>query len=134
MTQISLELTTKFHGKGMNYTSIGGRIFDPRIDFAPAEGETHPVVYVGVGSHGSFPTGGNYNNAAKASVSEDLTTDGIVLSTAVEDTRRDVVQSYDLILLPNPDSNQPNKGLSPEMSWLGSVAKWGTLTVPKPRT
>ena len=37
----------KFHGKGMNYTSIGERIFNPRIDFAPAEGGTHPVIYVG---------------------------------------------------------------------------------------
>ena len=120
----------KFHSKGMNYTSIGERTFNPRTQFAPAEGETHPVIYVGVGSHGSFPTGGNYNNAAKASVSEDLTTDGIVLSTSVEDTNPDIAQSYDLILLPNPDPNQPNKGLAPEMSWLGTGALWGTVHVP----
>jgi len=114
----------------MNYTSIGERIFNPRIDFAPAEGETHPVIYVGVGSHGSFPTGGNYNNAADYSYSEDLTTDGIVLSTNVEDTNPNVAQSYDLILLPNPDPDQPNKGLSPEMSWLGTGALWGTVNAP----
>ena len=120
----------KFHGKGMNYTSIGERIFDPRTQFAPAEGETHPVIYVGAGSHGSFPTGGNYTSAAKFGVDEDLTTDGIVLSTNVEDTNGDVAQSYDLIFLPNPDPGQPNKGLSPEMSWLGTEALWGTVNVP----
>ena len=120
----------KFHGKGMNYTSIGERIFDPRIDFAPAEGETHPVIYVGVGSHGSFPTGGNYTSAAEFTVDEDLTRSGIILSTNVEDTNPDVAQSYDLILLPNPDPDQPNKGLAPEMSWLGTGALWGTAFVP----
>ena len=117
----------------MNYTSRGGRIFNPRIDFAPAEGETHPVVYVGVGSHGSFPTGGNYTSAGEFGVDEDLTKSGIVLSTNVEDTNRDVAQSYDLTLLPNPDPDQPNKGLSPEMSWLGTEAVWGvvlTVTIP----
>ena len=120
----------KFHGKGMNYTIIGERTFNPQTQFAPAEGGTHPVVYVGAGSHGSFPTGGNYTSAAKFGVDEDLTTDGIVLSTNVEDTNGDVVQSYDLIFLPNPDPGQPNKGLSPEMSWLGTEAVWGTVTVP----
>ena len=120
----------KFHGKGMNYTSIGGRIFDPQTQFAPAEGGTHPVVYVGAGSHGSFPTGGNYNNAAEVSFGEDMTKSGIVLSTSIEDTNSEDAQSYDLILLPNPDPNQPNKGLSPEMSWLGTGALWGTVHVP----
>ncbi len=120
----------KFHGKGMNYTSRGERIFNPQRQFAPAEGGTHPVVYVGAGSHGSFPTGGNYKNAAKINFSEDLTTYGIVLSTNVEDTKPEFAQSYDLILLPNPDSSQPNMGLAPEMSWLGTRALWGTVTVP----
>ena len=119
----------KFHSKGMNYTSIGGRIFDPQMEFAPAEGETHSVVYVGAGSHGSFPTGGNYTSAAKLGVDEDLTKSGVVLSTDVEDTKPDVAQSYELIFLPNPDPNQPNKGLSPEMSWLGTGALWGTVRV-----
>ncbi len=113
----------------MNYTSKGERIFNPRINFAPAEGETHPVVYVGAGSHGSFPTGGNYTSAGKFGVDEDLTKSGVVLSTNVEDTP-DVAESYDLILLPNPDPDQPNKGLSPEMSWLGTEAVWGTVTIP----
>ena len=61
-----------------------------------------------------------------------MTKSGIVLSTNVEDTKPDVAQSYDLILLPNPDPNQPNKGLSPEMSWLGTGARWGTLEVHSP--
>ena len=119
----------KFHGKGMNYTSRGERIFNPRIDFAPAEGGTHPVVYVGAGSHGSFPTGGNYTSAGAVTVDEDLTKSGIILSTYVEDTP-DVAESYNLILLPNPDPDQPNKGLAPEMSWLGTGALWGTAFVP----
>ncbi len=120
----------KFHGKGMNYTIIGERTFNPQTHFASAEGGTHPVIYVGAGSHGSFPTGGNYTSAAKLGVDEDLTTDGIVLSTNIEDTNRDDAQSYDLIFLPNPDPGQPNKGLSPEMSWLGTGALWGTVHVP----
>ena len=124
----------KFHGKGMNYTSMGGRTFNPRIDFAPAEGGTHPVIYVGAGSHGSFPTGGNYPDAGEIilgeGVAEDMTTDGIILSTDVEDTNPDVAEPYDLILLPNPDPDQPNKGLSPEMSWLGTGALWGTVNAP----
>ena len=115
----------KFHGKGLTYTSIGERIFNPQTHFAPAEGETHPVVYVGAGSHGGYPTGGTYPR----SFDEGMTKDGIILSTNIGDTNRDVAQSYDLILLPNPDPSQPNKGLLPEMSWLGTGAKWGTLEV-----
>ena len=123
----------KFHGNGLTYTSIGERIFDPQTHFAPAEGGTHPVVYVGAGSHGGYPTGGHYSDPGQPGFppagDEDMTTDGIVLSTNVEDTNRDVAQSYDLILLPNPDPGQPNKGLSPEMSWLGTGARWGTRDV-----
>ena len=115
----------KFHSKGLTYDSIGERIFNPQTHFAPAEDRNHPVVYVGAGSHGGYPTGGTYPRV----FDEGMTKDGIVLSTNVEDTNRDVAQSYDLILLPNPDPGQPNKGLSPEMSWLGTGAKWGTLDV-----
>ena len=131
----------KFHGKGLTYTSIGERIFNPQTHFAPAEGKTHPVVYVGAGSHGGYPTGGTYPDPGGRLVDvgpieggwdEDMTKDGIVLSTNVEDTNSDVAQSYDLILLPNPDSGQPNQGLSPEMSWLGTEARWGTLEVDSP--
>ena len=130
------EIDYKFHGKGLTYNSIGGRVFDPQIDFAPAEGGTHPVVYVGAGSHGGYPTGGNYSDPGGELLGqgydEDMTKDGIVLSTNVEDTNRDVAESYDLIFLPNPDPNQPNKGLSPEMSWLGTGALWGTPAVTSP--
>ncbi|MXX65794.1 MAG: hypothetical protein F4Z40_01990, partial [Chloroflexi bacterium] len=126
----------KFHGKGLSYTSIGERTFNPQTHFAPAEGETHPVVYVGAGSHGGYPTGGHYPNPGRPGIpiagDEDMTKSGIVLSTNVEDTNSDVAQSYDLILLPNPDQNQPNKGLSPEMSWLGTGARWGTIDVSSP--
>jgi len=125
-----------FHGNGLTYNSIGGRVFDPQKDFAPAEGETHPVVYVGAGSHGGYPTGGNYSNPGGTilgeGVDEDMTKSGVILSTSVEGTNSDVAQSYDLIFLPNPDPGQPNKGLSPEMSWLGSEARWGTLEVDSP--
>ena len=61
-----------------------------------------------------------------------MTKDGIVLSTNLEDTKPKVAQSYDLILLSNPDPGQPNKGLSPEMSWLGAGALWGTIDVSSP--
>ncbi len=123
----------KFHGNGLTYTSIGERTFNPQTHFAPAEGGTHPVVYVGAGSHGGYPTGGHYSDPGQPGFppagDEDMTTDGIVLSTNVEDTQRNVAQSYDLIFLPNPDPNQPNMGLSPEMSWLGTTALWGTPRV-----
>ena len=123
-----------FHRNGLTYNSIGGRVFDPQIRFAPAEGGTHPVVYVGAGSHGGYPTGGTYPDPGGTllgeGVDEGMTKSGIVLSTNVEDTNREVAQSYDLIFLPNPDPGQPNKGLSPAMSWLGSEARWGTLDVP----
>ncbi len=126
----------KFHGRGLTYTSIGERIFDPQTHFAPAEGGTHPVVYVGAGSHGGYPTGGHYSDPGQPGFppvgDEDMTTDGVVLSTNVEDTKSEVAQSYDLILLPNPDQNQPNKGLSPQMSWLGTGARWGTIDVSSP--
>ena len=123
----------KFHGNGLTYSITGERIFNPRTHFvAPAEGETHPVVYVGAGSHGGYPTGGHYPNPGRPGVplagDEEMTKDGVVLSTKVEDTP-DVAESYDLILLPNPDPDQPNMGLSPEMSWLGTGARWGTLDV-----
>lgn len=125
-----------FHGKGMNYTIIGERTFNPQTQFAPAEGGTHPVVYVGAGSHGGYPTGDNYSNPGGELLGqgydEDMTKDGIVLSTNVEDTHLAVAQSYDLIFLPNPDPNQPNMGLSSEMSWLGTTALWGTPRVDSP--
>ncbi len=98
-------------------------------------------MYVGAGSHGGYPTGGNYKDPGGyidlgpievGGWDEGMTKSGVVLSTNVEDTNPDVAQSYDLIFLPNPDPGQPNKGLSPEMSWLGSEAKWGTLEVHSP--
>ena len=84
------EIDYTFHGKGLTYDSIGGRTFNPRTHFAPAEGGTHPVVYVGAGSHGGYPTGGNYPSAGRLTIDEDMTVDGIVLSTNVEDTNREV--------------------------------------------
>ena len=130
-----------FHENGLTYNSIGGRVFDPQTHFAPAEGETHPVVYVGAGSHGGYPTGGNYPDPGgyvdlvvieAGGWDEGMTKSGVVLSTNVENTNSDVAQSYDLILLPNPDPGQPNMGLSSEMSWLGTGARWGTLEVHSP--
>ncbi len=123
------EIDYKFHGKGLTYTSIGGRLFNPQTHFAPAEGGTHPVVYVGAGSHGGYPTGGNYPLFAD----EDMTKDGIVLSTNVKDTKLGIAQSYDLVLLPEPDTtNTNNMGLSSAMSWLGADVRWGTLEVTSP--
>ena len=139
MTAKLIEIDYKFHGNGLTYNIIGERIFDPQIHFAPAEGGTHPVVYVGAGSHGSYPTPGNYLNPGGTrwytlgiGVDEALTKDGIVLSTSINDVSfpDTIAQSYDLKLLPNPDRNQPNMGLPAEMSWLGTGARWGTLEVP----
>ncbi len=136
----------RFHGQGLTYNEIAAtRIFNPQEHFAPAEGGTHPVVYVGAGSHGGYPTGGNYTNPGGARFrfekyladeflveDESMTTHGIVLSTNIENTNREVAQSYVLKHLPNPDRGQPNMGLPPEMSWLGTGARWGTLDVSSP--
>lgn len=119
----------QFHGKNISYSSITNeRIFDPNIKSAPAEGGTHPVVYVGAGSHAGYPTGGR--GYTRGVLTENMTDDGVVLSTAVEDTYPEIAQPYDLIFLPNPNPGQPNMGLSSEMSWLGTGARWGTLSVP----
>ena len=197
MTAQLSKIDYKFHGNRLSYEKkANGRIFNPREAFAPAEGGTHPVVYVGVGSHGKYPTGGIYVNPnpeddkgkwyqriAKAvnegikiavkyakkwikeeisssdgvvdiyiakTISESippklafalpdiedefLTKSGVVLSTSINDASfsDSIAQSYNLIFLPNPDVNQPNKGLPPEMSWLGAKVRWGTLVVDSP--
>ena len=123
-----------FHGEGISYSQKGGRKFDPQKHFAPAEGDTHPVVYVGAGSHGGFPTGGDYTRRkVTLFLTDHLTNHGIVLSTGVEDTKLEVAQSYDLIMLPEPDTtNTNNMGLSAEMSWLGADVRWGELKVDSP--
>ncbi|MYD61426.1 MAG: hypothetical protein F4W91_10325, partial [Gemmatimonadetes bacterium] len=121
-----------FHSEGITYSQKGGRKFVPRTHFAPAEGGTHPVVYVGAGSHGGFPTGGNYPRKIPYVLTERMTTYGLVLSTSVANTKPKVAKSYDLILLPEPDTTQANMGLAPEMSWLGTGALWGTPNVESP--
>ncbi len=125
-----------FHGEGINYTQKGGRVFNPQTHFAPAEGGSHPVAYVGAGSHGHFPTGGKYPRKAHDIIDlpEHMTKSGIILSTEI-DTDSDLAQPYDLVMLPNPDTtNTDNMGLSPEMSWLGANVRWGELRVSSPGT
>lgn len=124
-----------FHGDRLSYIKKGGRKFNPQKEFAPAEGGSHPVVYIGAGSHGSFPTGGDYPRRVWfIDLTEHLTNRGIVLSTVVdENTNPDLAQYYDLVLLPTPDRNNAhNMGLSADMSWLGAEVRWGELEVDSP--
>ena len=122
-----------FHGKGIGYDSIGGRIFNPRTHFAPAQGGSNSVVYVGAGSHGSYPTSGTYSGAGGAGTDESLLGTGLVLSTSVRDaTVPSIAQPYNLVLLPDPDPSQPNMGLAPKLSWLGSSALFGTPVADRP--
>ena len=127
-----------FHGEGINYTQKGGRVFNPQTHFAPAEGGSHPVAYVGAGSHGHFPTGSKYPRKAYniIALTEHMTKSGIILSTEIdEDKDSNLAQPYDLVMLPNPDTtNTDNMGLSPEMSWLGANVRWGELRVSSPGT
>ena len=127
----------KFHGKAMRYDERGGRTFHPRQgQFATAEGGQHPVVYVGAGSHGGYPTGGKYKNPDdlkdKFVHDEIMSKFGYLLSTSITARNLHNAAGYNLVFLPTPDSYQPNMGLSPEMSWLGTRAKWGTYKVPSP--
>ncbi len=64
------------YGSKPNITS--NFVFDPQTDIRLNQG-THPVIYVGAGSHGSYPTGGRYtlyeaDNVKKSIVTSLLST------------------------------------------------------------
>ena len=88
-------------------------IFDPQVAIRLSQG-THPIVYVSVGSHGSYPTGGRYTlyrpgqltgnppdiPNVDSNVYERMTHTGIVLSTQTNNSNSTVpLENYDLVLL-----------------------------------
>ena len=104
---------------------------------------THPVAYIGAGSHAAYPIGGDINlfSALEADVEvtggvsgaavigdwEYMSHTGLVLSTLTDGSHSDLWESYNLVLLPDPDrTNANNMGLTPDMSWLGAQILWGT--------
>ena len=122
-------------------------MFNPRTAVKLSPGPTRngivqytPVVYVGAGSHGGYPIGGEiqvYYNLTGASEDEvqgavegdfeHMTHTGLVLSTEADGTHGELWERYDLQLLPEPDlNNTENMGLADTLSWLGARIRWGT--------
>ncbi len=63
-----------------------------------------------------------------------MTHTGLVLSTQADNFHEDLWESYDLVILPEPDtsSTAANMGLPSNISWLGADVKWGNLEVDSP--
>ena len=63
-----------------------------------------------------------------------MTHTGLVLSTQADNLHNDLWESYDLVVLPEPDTTQTatNMGLVGSMSWLGADIRWGTTRVESP--
>ena len=57
-----------------------------------------------------------------------MTHTGLVLSTQADNFHNDLWESYDLVILPEPDPEDTtnNMGLLGKMSWLGADIRWGT--------
>ncbi len=155
-TATILGVEYRFHGAWLNYYKDWGNkpgltsdfVFDPRTTVKLGPGPTrnglveytHPVVYVGAGSHGGYPIGGKIKiyheplgfgeeavlgeeevQGAIAGDNEYMTHTGLVLSTEADGSHSDLWERYDLVLLPEPDlNNTDNMGLTPDMSWLGA--------------
>lgn len=122
-----------FHGKSITYYDITDSLstIDIRKRVSPVGG-TFPVLYVSAGGHGLYPTPGDYSGAGGATYDDNLTSNGVVLHPDIADNI-EIAQSYDLVMLPNPDPlNTDNMGLSPEMSWLGAKIFFGTPAVGSP--
>ena len=109
-------------------------VFNPRQSLR-LSGGTHPIVYVGAGSHGAYPTGGEYAawefaplGVPLLSTPERMTHTGLVLTTEAS-SNSTLVEGYRLVLLPEPDPNGDNMGLSADQSWLGADVLWGTPQV-----
>ena len=114
-------------------------VFNPQVNVKLSQG-THPVVYVGAGSHGSFPVGGRlriYDAFGRFQERDEaMTHTGLVLSTQADDSHSNLWESYNLVVLPEPDpaNTTNNMGLDSTMSWLGAEVKWGTRYVDSPRS
>ncbi len=149
----------RFHGAWLNYYKDWGSKpglttnfeFNPRTAVKLSPGPrrnglvqyTHPVVYVGAGSHGGYPIGGEiqvYHNLTGASEEgvrgavggdfEHMSHTGLVLATQAPASGNSLWERYRLQLLPEPDpDNTNNMGLDAGMSWLGAWVRWGTLDV-----
>ena len=104
-------------------------VFEPRENLKLSQG-THPIVYVGAGSHAAYPTGGNYIAYEFAplgvqiySTPECMSHTGFVLSTQADDSHNDLWESYDLILLPDSLRHTAiNRGLPDNLSWCRAIA------------
>ena len=142
-TRIFLSVTTLLgqtvDDSGRTYPDLtSGFVFNPRRNIKLSQG-THPVIYVGAGSHASFPTGGRIRIYDKdileegIEVHESMSHTGLVLSTLADESHRGLWESYDLVVLPEPDpTNSSNMGLPDSMSWLGADVLWGTPFVKSP--
>ena len=117
-----------------------GFVFRPREEIRLIQ-ETHPVVYVGAGSHAAYPIGGRFRVYRRGidnspgldfEIWESMTHTGLVLSTLADNSHRDLWESYGVELLEEPDTGQVgnNYGLPSTRSWLGADVQWGTPVVP----
>ena len=110
-------------------------VFDPQQEVKLSQG-THPVVYVGAGSHASYPFGGKtilHDRGDEDGIYEWMTHTGLVLSTQADNSYSDLWESYDLMLLPEPDpADTNNMGIAGSMSWLGADVRWGSTRVESP--
>ncbi len=108
-------------------------VFNPRKSLKLSQG-THPIVYLGAGSHAAYPTGGNYLvyqfdplGVPLYDTPERMTHTGLVLNTQANNSNSTLQESYDLVLLPEPNpDNTNNMGLTASQSWLGADVLWGT--------
>ena len=160
-TATILGVEYRFHGAWLNYYKDWGSnpglttnfVFNPRTEVKLSPGPTrdgvvqytHPVVYVGAGSHGGYPIGGEiqvYHEPLGSGQEDDevqgavggdyeyMTHTGLVLSTQAPASGSSLWERYDLQLLPEPDlADTNNMGLDPAMSWLGAQIQWGTPDV-----
>ncbi len=126
-----------FHGQSITYYDITDSLSSINIEerVSPVGGD-HPVIYVSAGGHGGYPTPGNYPDAGKIvfkkGFADDLTPNGLVLHPEIVDSDTAIAQSYDLVMLPQPDTTLTNMGLPDSMSWLGADLFWGTPNVASP--
>ena len=107
-------------------------VFDPQRNIKLSQ-DTHPIIYVGAGSHAAYPTGGSWHIFDKTLLPdkwENMTHTGLLLRTQIDNSNRSLQENYDLVLLPEPKPSQANMGLPDTMSWLGANVRWGTPKVP----